>query len=332
MKKIVSIFLSALMLVLCTLPASAISISEGNSALNEQMLDGQHDSQDYVYFSPVKGKSDSTKYPLLVWLHGAMSGKVKREQLENYKFSNWASDEYQSRFKNAGGCFLLAPRSTGLVSSWDAAQCSTLKATIDAFISENKDHIDTNRIYIAGYSTGGVMVWDMLSAYPDFFAAAMPLASITQPTAVTVNKLADVSVWIMSSDNDPYAGATSTLAKNTYNSLAEITNRKEGVRITTFSKAVFASGNSKNGHYIWEAVTFDMHMNDGKTPYLYTTTKDAAGNTITFDESTEGVITWLSAQSRPTGTDDSGTDNLNFFQRLINAIKRLIAKIKALLS
>lgn len=330
MKKIVSVFLSLFILVLSALPVSAISISKGNGALNEQMLDGQHGSQDYVYFSPVKGNSDSTKYPLLVWLHGAMSGYQKREQLGSYKFSNWASDEYQARFENAGGCFLLAPRSTGLVSSWDATQCSTLKATIDAFIAENKDYIDTNRIYIAGYSTGGVMVWDMLSAYPDFFAAAMPLAAITQPTASTINKLSDVSVWIMSSDNDPYAGATSTLAKNTFNSLAKITNRREGVRITTFSKAVFASGNTKNGHYIWEAVTFDMHMKDGKTPYLYTTTTDAAGNTITFDESTKGVITWLSAQHRPTSDEDTG--KLNFFQKLINAIKNLIAKIMALFS
>ena len=102
MKKIVSVFLSLFMLVLSALPVSAISISEGNGALNEQMLDGQHGSQDYVYFSPVKGNSDSTKYPLLVWLHGAMSGYQKREQLGSYKFSNWASDEYQARFENAG--------------------------------------------------------------------------------------------------------------------------------------------------------------------------------------------------------------------------------------
>ncbi len=334
MKKTVSVLLAVLMLVLCALPVSAISISKGTDALNKTMPDGKNSDVniDYVYFSPVKGNSDTTKYPIFVWLHGMNSGKVKRQQLSWYEFSNWASDEYQSRFENAGGCFLLAPRANNSQNNWDGTDCSVLKKVIDAFIAQYADNIDTDRIYIGGYSTGGTMVWEMLSQYPDFFAAGLPLASITQPSSSQLSQLGKVSIWMMASDNDPYPLAGSEDAITTFNYLQSTTNRKTGVRITTFSDVVFADYtrrtvwsdgkyvvSDKAQHYLWEAVTYDMHMSDGKTPYVNTTTKDAAGNTITFEDPTEGVISWLSAQSK---TSENTTNNVSFLQRIILAIKK----------
>ncbi len=331
MKKILSVVLAVLMVLPMAVSAFAIPLSSGNDALNAQMLDGDSTKGiDYVYFSPVKGEDDTVKYPLLVWLHGMRSGQEKRAQLNWYEFSNWASDEYQSRFANAGGCFLLAPRANNSNNNWDSADCSKLKSVIDEFITKNADSIDTNRIYIAGYSTGGTMVWDMLAQYPSFFAAGLPLASVMQPTTVQMRKLANVSVWMMTSDNDPYPLGGSEDAMTTFNYFKETSNRKDGVRITTFSDVVFADYTRRQEwvdgklvvsddaqHYLWEAVTYDMHMADGTTPYVNTTTKDANGNTITFDDPAEGVISWLSLQ-----TKGDSSSKVDFFKHIWLAIKR----------
>lgn len=168
-KKIISVLLSVLLLAMSlVVSTSAISVNSGNSTLNEQFLDGKcKNGIDYAYFSPVK-ENDNTKYPLFVWIHGMKSGTEPRAQVR-YGISRWGSDEYQAKFEQ-GGCFVFAPRATkSAINNWDIGSISYLKGAIDQFVSENKENIDTSRIYIGGYSTGGVMVWEMLNAYPDYF-------------------------------------------------------------------------------------------------------------------------------------------------------------------
>ena len=333
MKKFISVALCAVMLVFSMSAfAGAVSIDAGRSRLNASMRDGEaSNGVDYVYFSPVKGESDTTKYPLMIWLHGMKSGLYPRDQLRWYGFSNWASDEYQERFKNAGGCFLFAPRAQNSLNNWDSTQTAVLKSAIDEFIASCGDNIDTSRIYIAGYSTGAVMVWDMLLAYPDFFAAALPAAAITQP-AGTLSSLADVSVWILSCDKDYYVSGRSSAAKMVFNQLKGITNRPDGLRHTAFSQAVFANGNKKGTaneeHYVWEAITYDMHMADRVTPYEYASTVDGTGKSVSFENPDIGVIDWLSQQRRP---EKSDTGN-KFFARIIEFYRSIFRMIASFIS
>lgn len=338
MKKTLLIILSlALILPMFSFTAFAIPLSAGTAALDAEFNDGAPEGlYDYVDFSPVKGDDDQTKYPIFIWLHGMNSGKFPRAQLQWYEFSNWASDEYQARFENAGGCFLLAVRSNENVNTWEPSMCSKLKATIDYYIYLNRDNVDTNRIYISGYSTGGTMVWDMLSAYSDFFAAALPLASIYQPSPSTLNKLNDVSVWMFSSDNDYYPLSDSADTRVSYEWLADMSSAD--IRFTYFSEAVFADGSKKYddsgklakdaSHYIWEAVTYDMFMADGVTPYAHSTTIDKNGNKVVFNNPEEGVISWLSQQTRENAGNSGGI--ANFFQTIKRFFKLIFGYIKAL--
>ena len=327
MKKIISVLMSVLMIMSCIalcFSASAESLSIGNDELDSWFLDGECPGElDYVYYAPkTKG---NTKYPLMIWLHGAKSGDKPRAQLEWYRFSNWASPEYQSRFENAGGAFLLAPRSSkDITHNWYETGCSSLKATIDYFISQNKGKIDTSRIYISGYSTGGSMVWHMVTKYPDFFAAAMPIASLYNPTSGEIEKLSNTSVWLFNCDKDFYASATTSMSKTTFNYLNEITNRPDGVRLTSFTEAVWASGAKQNAydkeHYIWGAVTNDMFMDSGEQFY-YSTTVDGTGKTITF-KNPKGIISWLSLQTNEKTAEDTQLTGvakiLAFFRNLFN--------------
>ncbi len=341
MKRLISVAIIAVLTISqLSVAVYAFPISVGSRKLNNQFEDGRCNNYDYVYFSPVNGEDDAAKYPLTIWLHGKGSGKFARAQLQWYEFCNWSSDEYQARFENSGGCFLLAPRAQSLDNSWDQERTSTLKAIIDDFVAQNSDHIDTSRIYIAGYSTGGSMVWDMLTAYPDFFAAGLPLAAIAQPTAAGLAKLKDTSVWVFVSDKDPYIVTESGDVIPNFNYLAGITNRPEGVRLTRFSEAFFADGTKQmNGdnpaadaeHYIWECATYDMFMDDGVTPYYCATTTDANGDELTFTPG-DALITWLSRQTNEKPDEQKKLDFFAkiklFFERIISFLREMFSFMK----
>ncbi|MBQ6067838.1 MAG: prolyl oligopeptidase family serine peptidase [Clostridia bacterium] len=340
MKKMISVILACLLLALpLCVTAYALPLSDGTAKLNRQFQNGRYGDYDYVFFSPVKGEDDPVKYPLTVWLHGRNSGGYPRAQLERYAFSNWASDEYQARFENAGGCFLLCPRaSVGDKNEWDNGKKGDLKAIIDGFIAQNADHIDTSRVYLAGYSTGGTMVWNMLTAYPGFFAAGLPLAAIGQPTASGLKKLTDVSVWVFTSDNDPYIINETGDVKPNFDYLCGVSHRPDGLRMTSFTEAFFADGTKKTDggkladdaeHYIWESVTYDMFMEDGVTPYKCATTIDADGNVLTFSPG-QALIAWLSRQTNEKA--DNGKVSLLtrlslFFKRLMQLIREMYSFI-----
>ena len=336
MKKILSVLLALLLLALpLTVCAYAIPLSDGTAKLNKAFVNGKYGSYDYVAFSPVKGENDATKYPLTVWLHGRNSGGYPRSQLERYEFSNWASDEYQARFENAGGCFLLCPRAAvGSKNEWDNSNRAALKEIIDTFIADNADHIDVSRIYIAGYSTGGSMVWNMLTAYPGFFAAGLPLAAISQPNAGGLAKLKDTSVWIFTSDIDPYVINETDDVRPNFDYLCGVSNRPDGLRMTSFTEAFFADGTKKMDgnkpaddaeHYIWESVTYDMFMQDGVTPYKCASTIDAKGERVTFTPG-EALISWLSRQTNEKSASSAAglLKRLSlFFQRLMKLIREM---------
>lgn len=338
MKKVSLLIVNCLILfVFLSSVSGALSILNGDRKLNNQFEDGRYGNYDYVYFSPVEDEADATKYPLTVWLHGKGSGKFARAQLQWYEFCNWSSDEYQARFENAGGCFLLAPRAQSLDNSWDQERTSTLKAIIDDFIALNSDHIDTGRIYIAGYSTGGSMVWNMLTAYPGYFAAGMPIAAITQPTLAGLEKLKNTPVWVFASDQDPYIITESGDILPNFQYLAGITSCPADVRLTRFTEAFFADGTKKTDgdkiavdaeHYIWECVTYDMFMADGTTPYVCATTVDADGNELTFTPG-DAVITWLSCQTNEKTEEQKKLSFIEkiklFFERIINFFHELFS-------
>lgn len=331
MKKALSVLLSLCCLlpvlgVALTANAVPLSLSAGKEALMAQFPDGKcADGLDYVYYSPVISENDSNKYPLVIWLHGRNSGTEMRKQLYSYDFCNWSSEEYQSRFAGGSGAFLLLPRSNTMNSDWFDTMTGTLKKTVDYFISLYEDNIDMSRIYIAGYSSGGTMVYHMVTAYPDFFAAILPVCAVYTVTPPLLDSLKNTSIWFFACTEDPYASSNALAVSTSFKYLSDITSRPEGVRMTTFTNAVWADGTQSTEdwnyqHFIWDAVVYDMHMKTGE-PYLYATTKDAAGETISFEEG--GLISWLSRQVKHT----EKPAETGLVQRIIALIKSLLRYI-----
>ncbi|MBQ7118038.1 MAG: hypothetical protein IJN88_07490 [Clostridia bacterium] len=303
-RKFLALVLSLLMLTgICSLASSAqepLALSAGLDSLNGQFLPGQGPETeghaiDYRYFSPVK-ENDSTKYPLVVWLHGMGDGASEGRQVTAQEIALWSSAEYQSRFRETGGAFIIAPRSLEEYELyWDDCLIYPLRAALDSFIAQHRDNIDISRIYVGGYSMGGKMTLKMAVAYPEFFAAAFPICPAWVPDEAAASHLKDMPLWLTSGKLDPLVGYHRMVLPTWRNILSQ-TNIPELCRLS--SQSVTARPNGlpiASAHFSWIAVNNDMFSNkNGDYPFMKTV--DGEGNDITLTYP-EGMISWLSSFS-----------------------------------
>ncbi|MBP3939735.1 MAG: prolyl oligopeptidase family serine peptidase [Clostridia bacterium] len=342
-KRFLSLALALVLTLGCFTMASAASIDDGYEVLCEKFEFGEGPvvgdySIDYRYFSPV-GEGDTTKYPLVVWLHGMGDGSEDGKQVSKSEIAYWASDEFQSRFEPAGGAFILAARSREEYGKfWDNDLVEPLRAAIEDFIAENKENVDTTRIYIGGYSMGGKMTLKMSVAYPEMFAAAFPICPAWSVPGDYVNYLADLPIWLTSSRRDPLVNYFLAVTP-TWNRIMAASNVAKDCRFSTLTKVCYATGEkTPSAHHAWFSVNYDMFsVENGDYPNM--STVNGLGEEIKL-EYPNGMISWLSQfTSDYDGTPVEGMGNLeggrntdgmvyfesicDFFDVLFNAIKLL---------
>ncbi|HFI0667335.1 TPA: prolyl oligopeptidase family serine peptidase [Streptococcus suis] len=141
----------------------------------------------YAAYEPETIES-GTKNPLVIWLHGQTEGGTDIDiDLLGNEVSSLAQPDIQEYFssKDEIGSYVLAVQTptywmdegdgTNGNGSGDSRYLKILMDTIESYVNSNPD-IDTNRIYLMGASNGGFMTMDMIINYPDYFAAAVPIA------------------------------------------------------------------------------------------------------------------------------------------------------------
>lgn len=328
-KRILSVALAALLLLCVALPVCAATkpISAGIDALRDEFGDGAGPSvngvvMDYCYFEPeLKG---GAKYPLVVWLHGLVSGGYPRRQITKNDISYWASAEFQSRF-SAGGAFILAPRSPETVAAWAETMEEPLKQTIDSFIQRYYDHIDTSRIYIGGLSVGGKMTLEMVAHYPQMFAAAFACSPYCTVSDSLAAGCANTPIWQLSSRND-YLMGFSTWIEPAWRNLMNANNRRGDCRWTVMQTALKPDGSATGTtHDTWFAATYDMFMTDNK-PFVNSTTYDGNGNEVTLSYP-NGMISWLNGFTSGYTVARAQEKSDNAFVRFYKAFIAWIARI-----
>lgn len=169
-----------------------------------------------VSFTPENAKNGKL-HPLIIWLHGAGEGGNEPNLiLLGNKVSALAQEKIQSYFD---GAYVLCPQApTFWMQSGDKPydildestknKCSKYtedcKKLIDRFIKKNPS-IDKKRIYVAGCSNGGYMTMNLLLRYPDFFAAAIPVAEAYQDRWISdaqIKTLDKIPIWFVAAKND----------------------------------------------------------------------------------------------------------------------------------
>ena len=125
--------------------------------------------------------------PLIIYLHG--DGEVaKPESLLTQGISDFSHCFYGETFP-----FILLEPNTR-VKSWNRGNIpSILKELIDYVVDIYR--IDTERIIITGFSRGATGVWNMISVYGDFFAAAVPVSCPHEAGHIEYVNASQVAVW-----------------------------------------------------------------------------------------------------------------------------------------
>lgn len=324
MKKIIAFILALSFILVLPVSANALSLDDGIDALKEEFIFGEGPEEngfsiDYRYFSPVE-KNDKTKYPLVIWLHGLGDGSKDGVQVNKSEIAFWASDEFQSRFSNAGGAFVIAARSREeLGHTWTNEMVEPLRAAIDDFIKNNKANIDVKRIYIGGYSMGGKMTLKMAVAYPEMFAAIFPICPAWSPDAEALEYIKNTPVWLTSSKRDPLVNFYFAV-NPAWEKLREISEMPENLRFSQLTKVCYATGEKTgSSHHAWFSVNYDMFTIENGD-YHYMTTFDGNGNEVKLTYP-NGMISWLSSFSSDyDGKPIDGMGNLDNISSTDNMI------------
>lgn len=303
MRKFFSVLIVALMLFMSLgMSVSAARNSDSINTIISEFKQGDY-IYDYYYYSPVKGSSDTTKYPIILWLHGQLSGDYKGDQVKQSDVVYFATEENQAKIKGTKGAFVLVPRYPTLnVSLAWQGENSNLRKFVDNFISMYKDNVDVNRIYVGGYSMGGKAAISFTAAYPNYVAACFPASSIyllASPTS-DLKALSDTPTWFFTCKDDDFWGKP-VPQQSDWDTFRAYSNVKSQIRWTQFDMPLYNYDGSiilslgYNEHNAWDPVPHDLIMMSGSM-YPNMTTVNGLGGKVVLKED-NSFISWLSSQS-----------------------------------
>ncbi|WP_372752172.1 dienelactone hydrolase family protein [Mariniflexile sp.] len=151
----------------------------------------------YIY-TPSEYNNSSDEYPLLVFLHG--SGQIGNSQTnpDALKVLLWTGPPNMIAQKKWAPKYPMIVASPQLTSgSWNA---DDVHSFISYLISNYK--INTNRIYLTGYSLGGFGCFNYISKYgsESYAKAIVPIAG--GGSISSADKYTDVAVWAFHGDSD----------------------------------------------------------------------------------------------------------------------------------
>jgi predicted peptidase len=140
----------------------------------------------YLLYLPPKYEKGTEKWPLVVFLHGAGEtgndinkvkehGPPKLVEKKDFPF------------------ILISPQAP--TRGWNPEAVNGL---IDDVMAHYR--VDPDRVYLTGLSMGGYGTWALAAAYPDKFAAAVPICGGGNPSAAA--KLKNLPLWVFHGAKD----------------------------------------------------------------------------------------------------------------------------------
>jgi predicted peptidase len=189
---------SKLLIVLLGFGSITNSFSQSSLFSFEKYISATHDTLNYRQL--ISDYDPTTKYPLVIFLHGSGERGNDNESQLQWGVMNFASD----RNMKVHHPIVIAPQCPKDMSwanfsnesmSLDPTPSEPMKLLIELINQTiQKLPIDTNRIYITGLSMGGFGTFDAISRYPNLFAAAVPVCGggdISKASAIS-----HIPIWI----------------------------------------------------------------------------------------------------------------------------------------
>jgi poly(3-hydroxybutyrate) depolymerase len=147
----------------------------------------QNTTLPYYIFVPA-AYDPQIQYPLVLCLHGAGERGDNPSAVKNNSMATvWARDSNQTRWH----CFIVVPQCPAN-GWWPTSNIMlTVNDILDSLLIEFS--VDTNRMYVTGLSMGGYGTWDLISRFPNKFAAAVPMSGGGDSSKV--NLIKHVPIW-----------------------------------------------------------------------------------------------------------------------------------------
>ncbi len=124
----------------------------------------------YRLFQPATVPNE--KYPLVITLHGSgPEGTDNIAQMAGVGPSIWGQPEYQAKHPHYSVCPQTSQEAH--TTDWKNSYAKEYKDLRDTLIKMYPD-IDSNRIYLTGFSAGASITFRMLAQFPTSFAAGVP--------------------------------------------------------------------------------------------------------------------------------------------------------------
>ncbi len=135
--------------------------------------------------------------PLILYLHGADAyGDDNELQLTMHDIgTTFARNEWQRQHP----CYILAPQ-CNVGTRWSSLITQNRVCALIKSLTEKYSNIDDRRIYIYGYSAGGVGCFEILKLHPDIFTAAVPICGATGWE--NLKELTKTPIWMLHAADD----------------------------------------------------------------------------------------------------------------------------------
>ncbi|MFJ8690668.1 prolyl oligopeptidase family serine peptidase [Micromonospora wenchangensis] len=176
----------------------------------------------YRLYSP-KRPAHRGRRPLILWLHGAGEGASLPDGYYDNETTlranrgalGFATPQAQRIFS---GAYVVAPQSTSYWMQDGPRFAPLIRDIVEDVV--RRERVDADRIYVVGCSNGGYMSLEMTVAYPDLFAASVPICGVVEPLGgqgpplVTDAELAAIRTptWLVTSlDDDTVPPETNTV-------------------------------------------------------------------------------------------------------------------------
>nr|WP_019780939.1 YSIRK-type signal peptide-containing protein [Streptococcus sobrinus] len=274
----------------------------------------------YAAYSPTNATAGE-KNPLIIWLHGI--GEVGMDidiPLLASGVVKLTEDSVQNHFTSTGsgaqkGAYVLTLQSP---TAWTKTDASKLMAAIRSYVAAHPD-IDSSRIYLSGVSNGGGMTLAMGVAYPNYFAALVPIAapydtylSNNNETidATSLSALKNQPMWMISTHADTTLNVDNNVLPF-YKDLLQAGSQNKWLSYFETNVGEFGNHPTYNGHWSWvyflnDEVTGVQNTENAKTwsglsGMVATNATHGGDSQAVYKGKNYGnIFDWLNAQNKKT--------------------------------
>ncbi|WJJ95726.1 hypothetical protein [Algibacter luteus] len=237
---------------LVNLPTSATYVKE-------QSLKGENTSPyGYVVRRPEGFGTDGKQYPILVFLHGVGN---RGNSANNPDDLNKVDQGAAIRAIKLGlwspkvALPVFAPQTS---ANWEGDE---LKKFIEYLIDTYPNAINTNRIYLSGFSMGGYGTWTYLNSFSydaSLIAAAVSLAGTVDVNDTKIEGLKLMPFWMFHGQRDPTLPVSrSTSVANKFEAQYPDQNHQ---KITVFTQDDFDGQYHRIDHGVYDQTFWDKNQ------------------------------------------------------------------------